>query len=283
MAAASARLWMERIQEMAEAYTKHARRSESKLIFGASLILASIVPVAAQAADLQLAYLANFHNGSLTPSVDKLKIGALQEGDAEVPGSNPQVTGKEGVIELQVTKPSAASDLVSVGVFATGPNVHFDQGSIFEIQATFIKPTGPHQAGTVWAATVSARTGNNRDLAAEDRANVTLQSRGTGCRMNVLVVDTPAKLDLDQPICDLIFGAHPQPFTLDLIVDRVSGVSTATLKVGSHVFSKTVAFTFFKKDSGPPITAVGPALAINTAGHETASVLVREFRILTPK
>lgn len=270
---------------MAQADTQRARRRASKLFLGASLLLASFVPVACQAADLQLVYFANFHNGSLDPSADKLHIGALQKGSAEVPDSNPLVTGREGVIELKVTKPSDASDLVSVGVFATGANVHFDQGSRFEIQATFIKPTGPHETGTVWAATVSARTGNSRDLAAEKRANVTLQSRGTGCRMNVLIVDDPAgaKKDLDPAICDMIFGAHPQPFTLDLIVDRITGASTATVRVGNQAFSKTVAFTFFKKDSGPPITAVGPALAINTADHKTASVQVREFRILTAK
>lgn len=267
---------------MAETY-QSSRPSASKLCIGASMIFASLIPVAAGADELQLVYLANFHNGSLDPSLDKLHIGALQKGSAEVPDSNPLVTPMEGTIELKVTKPSAASDLVSVGVFATGSNVHFDQGSKFEIQATFIKPKGPHEPGTVWASGLSARTGNNRDLADEKRANVTLQSRGTGCRMNVLVVDTPARQDLEQPICDMIFGAHPQPFTLDLIVDRISGASTATLKVGSHVFTKKASFTEFKKDSGPPITAVGPALAINTADKKTASVLVREFRILTPK
>jgi len=268
---------------MAQAYTKPARPSALKLFVGASLFLAGVAPIPANAAELRLVYLATFHNGSLDPSVDKLHIGALQKGDAEVPDSHPLVTPKEGTIELRVTKPDSASALVSVGVFATGPNVHFDQGSKFEIQATFIKPEGPHEPGTVWAAALSARTGNNRDLAAEKRANVTLQSRGTGCRMNVLIVDTPAKQDLEQQICDMIFGAHPQPFTLDLIVDRTGSESTATLKVGSHAFEKKVSFTFFKKDSGPAITAVGSALAINTADHKTASVLVREFRILTPK
>lgn len=268
---------------MAQACTQRARRSASKLFVGASLIAACSGLVPAQAAELQLAYLANFHSGSLEPSVDKLHFGPLLKGDAEVPYSHPLVSPKEGAIELKVTKPNAASDLVSVGVFATGPNVSFGPGSIFEIQATFIKPSGPHNPGTVWAAAVSARTGNNRDLAAEKRANVTLQSRGTGCRMNVLVVDQPARQDLEPSICDLIFGANPQPFTLDLIVDRTTDVSTATLKVGGHVFPKTVAFTFFKKDSGPPITAVGPALAINTADNQTASVLVREFRVLVLK
>ena len=268
---------------MAQAYTGRARRGASKLFIGASLIFGSLVPVAANAAELQLVYIANFHNGSLDPSLDKLHFGRLREGDAEVADSHPLVTPKEGVIELKVTKPSEASDLVSVGVFATGPNVHFGQGSKFEIQATFIKPEGPHEAGTVWAAALSARTGTNRDLAAEKRANVTLQSRGTGCRMNVLVVDTPARQDLEPPICDMIFGAHPQPFTLDLIVDRTGGESTAKLTVGSRVFEKKVSFTFFKKNSGETITAVGPALAINTADHKTASVLVREFRVWTTK
>ena len=70
---------------MAQAYTARARRSASKHVVPASLILAGIVPLPAQAADLQLVYLANFHNGSLDPSVDKLRIGALQKGDAEVP------------------------------------------------------------------------------------------------------------------------------------------------------------------------------------------------------
>lgn len=268
---------------MAQACTQRARCSASKIFVGASLIVASIVPIPVQAADLQLVYLVNFHNGSLDPSLDKLHFGALVKGDAEATDSDPLVTPKEGVIELKVTKPNAASDLVSVGVFATGPTVSFGQGSIFEIQATFIKPIGPHDPGTVWAAALSARTGNNRDLAAEKRANVTLQSRGTGCRMNVLVVDTPARQDLEPSICEMIFGAHPQPFTLDLVVDRTSDMSTATLKVGGHVFPKTVSFTDFKKNSGPPITAVGPALAIATADHKTASVLVREFRVLAPK
>ena len=53
---------------MAQAYTARARRSASKHVVPASLILAGIVPLPAQAADLQLVYLANFHNGSLDPS-----------------------------------------------------------------------------------------------------------------------------------------------------------------------------------------------------------------------
>ena len=269
---------------MAQARTQNARRSASKLV-GASLIFAGLAPVAAQAKDLQLVYLANFHNGSLAPSVDKLHFGPLVKGDAQVPDSHPLVTPEGGAIELKVTKPNAASDLVSVGVFATGRNVSFGPGSVFEVQATFIKPNGPHNAGTLWAAAVSTRTGNNRDLAAEQRANVTLQSRGTGCRMNVRVVEDPAaaKQDLDPSVCDMIFGAHPQPFTLDLIVDRITGVSTATVKVGGHAFTKSVSFLAFKKDSGPPITAIGPTLAIDTANNQTAWVQLREFRILAPQ
>ena len=43
-----------------------------------------------------LAYLATFPNGSLQPSVDRLKAGAMQPGDTLIPNSNPTFTPLNG-------------------------------------------------------------------------------------------------------------------------------------------------------------------------------------------
>jgi hypothetical protein len=233
-------------------------------------------------AHLQLVYLANFHNGSYDPSVDKLQLGALQRGEAGVLGSNPTWTPQDGAIELKVTKPDAASDLVSAGLFATGQNVHFGPGSVLDIKATFIRPAGPLEEGVLWAAAIQARTGGTADLGTEKRAAVTFQVRGPTARMNVRGIVGKAQEEIPQSTYDAIFSAiDPQPFTLELIIDRTTGDGAATFRAGDVVRSRNVTFADFKRDSGPVITAIGSALAIDTADNETASVQVREFRIST--
>lgn len=234
-------------------------------------------------AHTQLVYLANFHDGSYDPSVDKLGFGALQEGSAQAGNQYAKWTPADGAVKLEVTKPNAASDLVSAGLFVTGNKVDFGQGSIVEIQATFIRPKGPQHDGVLWAATIQARTGGTADLGTETRAGVTFQVRGPAARMNVRGIEGSAKEEIPPGTYDAIFSlTDPQPFTLELLIDRIKGRGTATFKCGDFVRSRDVTFKAFKADSGPDITAVGPTLAIDTADDETASVEVRELRISTP-
>ena len=247
---------------MEEAYTELAPRSASKP---------------------QLVYLANFHNGSYDPSVDKLSLGALQEGDAGVPDSFPTWTPKDGAVELKVTKPSAASELASAGLFVTGKPVDFGPGSYLDIQATFTGPAGPQEDGVLWAATIQARTGDKADLGGETRAAVTFQVRGPAARMNVRGVVGKVREEIPPATYDAIFNAaDPKPFTLELIIDRITGKGSASFKCGDVHFTKDVTFADFKENSGPAITAIGATIAIDTADHETAWVQVREFRITAP-
>jgi len=246
---------------MEEAYTEAALQSASKP---------------------QLAYLANFHHGSYDPSVDKLALGSLKEGSAGVPDSFPTWTPKDGAVELKVTKPSAASELASAGLFVTGGAVDFGPGSYLDIQATFVAPRGPQEAGVLWAVTIQARTGGTADLGTETRAAVTFQVRGPAARMNVRGIVGTAREEIPPATYDAIFAADPKPFTLQLIVDRISGKGSASFKCGGVHFTKDVTFAAFKENSGPAITAIGATLAIDTADHETASVEVREFRITAP-
>src|SRR5690348_13840697 len=134
---------------------------------------------------LQLAYLANFHDGSYDPSVDKLGFGALKEGSAQPGNQYAKWTPANGAVKLEVTKPDPASDLVSAGLFLTGNEVNFGPGSTLDIQATFIRPHGPQHDGVIWAATIQARTGGTADLGTETRISVTFQVRGPAARMNV--------------------------------------------------------------------------------------------------
>ena len=233
---------------------------------------------------LQLVYLTNFANGSLSPSADHLKSGDLQKGDGQVQGSAPMWTAKPGALELKVTKPDASAAPVSVGVFATP--VAFGPGSTVEAQATFVRPSGPHAVGDVWAAAVAMRDGAVADLGDATRATVTFQVRGTTARMNVRGVNEAISGTQISPAAyDAIFGSNAQPFTLGLRIDRRTGKGVATLKSGSTVISRNVTFSAFKATSGPTITAIGAAVAINSvaAAPQTASAELRELRILAPK
>ena len=105
--------------------------------------------------------------------------------------------------------------------------------------------------------------------------------RGTSLRFN-----SPGGgpgTDLPPEVYNEIFSlTDPQPFTLELLVDRINGAGKVSIKVGDRVFSRNVTFAAFPANSGPAITAVGPSLGIVSAPGQTASVQLREFRISLP-
>ena len=89
---------------------------------------------------------------------------------------------------------------------------------------------------------------------------------------------------LPQAIRDAIYSpTDPQPFTIELTIDRKEGKGTAQLTVLDQVFSlQPFLLADFRDDGGPTISAIGPGIAVNSnAPGQTASVHVRDFRIYT--
>jgi hypothetical protein len=132
---------------------------------------------------------------------------------------------------------------------------------------------------------INAKTGGKDDLATDTRVTVTVNVRpGFLVRLNVpfgSVEDT--NMVLPPAAKNAIFSAtNPQPFTLELTVDRKRGKGTATLIVAGHEYTLGFTLSDFRANAGPAITAVGPGIAVNAnAPGQTASVVVREFRIYT--
>lgn len=258
------------------------RLNTAKLFAASLLILACATPAAAQESDeLQLGYFATFANGSLEPSIDRVGFGAMQQGHSQDSGNFPSWTPTGGDLVLEVTRPAdLVGGVASVGVFAT-EEVNFGPGTIFKARATFFNPDGPHGSTDIWAFVVGARTGDNDDLFTDTRVGVSLQVRGTSLRFN-----SPGGgpgTDLPPEVYNEIFSlTDPQPFTLELLVDRINGAGKVSIKVGDRVFSRNVTFAAFPANSGPAITAVGPSLGIVSAPGKTASVHLREFRMLMP-
>jgi hypothetical protein len=160
--------------------------------------------------------------------------------------------------------------------------VDFSPGSVSRISATFIAPTGPLPGGG-FAIGVNAKTGNQDDLSTDTRIAVTVNVRPDFLvRFGVPFGSAePARVVLPQAVKDAMFSTtDPQPFTIELTVDRVQGTGMAKLMVIDQVFSVPFVLSEFLKDGGPAITAVGPGLAVNSnAPGQTASVRVRDFRI----
>jgi len=248
------------------------------------VIIRGIPSTAPSSTEFKLAYLASFPNGSLEPSVDKLNAGPLQPGDPGIPDSNPTIAPRPGSLLVSVSRPVGLSpDLIpSETVWATP--VDFGQGSVSRIRATFIAPVGPIPGGG-FAMGVNAKTGNKDDLATDTRIAVTINVRPNFVvRLSVPFGATQqTAVPLPQPIKDAMFSTtDPQPFTLELTMDRKLGKGTAKLMVADQVFSLDFELADFRADSGPAITAVGPGIAVNSnAPGQTASVQVREFRIYT--
>jgi hypothetical protein len=239
----------------------------------------------ATAGVLRLAYLASFPDGSLESSVDHLGAGAMVPGDPLIPDANPTVSPLPGEMLLSVHRPAGLSpDLIPSESLWTTP-VHFGPGSVVRLTATFRAPVGPLPGGG-FAIGVNARTGARDDIAPDnERIAATVNVRpGFLVRFGVPFgsVDT-ARVVLPDSIKQAIFSTtDPQPFTIELIVNRVRGTGLAKLKVADQVFSVPFVLSDFLAGSGPTITAVGPGIAVNSnAPGQTASVHVREFRIYT--
>jgi hypothetical protein len=246
-----------------------------------ALAVAGALP-AQSASQLQLAYLVNFHNETLEPSVDKHGFKAMARGHSEIDNSNPTWTKRGGALEMAVSKPAGTSAPASAGVWVP---VNFGPGSKFAIEATFVRPDGPHEPGNLWAVALSARTGGVPDLPDLTRAGATLQVRADKARLNAPGVSPPLNLgNLGSATFNRIFRDNgPTQFTLTFLVDRSTGKGTAALKVGDVVVSKSSDLTVFKATSGDPITAVGAAIVLASGDGKRVSVQIREFRILTPK
>ena len=233
--------------------------------------------------NLTLAYLASFPNGSLDPSVDKLNAGAMILGDTLVPGSNPTSTAPPGELLIGITRPVDLSpdEIVAQSVWAT--QLNFGPGSVSRIRATFIAPDGPYATTGGFAMGLVAKTGGKDDLASEPRIAVTVNVRPNQLvRLNVPFGSVETRnMVLPQAVKDAIFSTtDPQPFTIELTIDRKAGTGTVKLMVIDQVFSLSFTLADFLADGGPVISAMGPGIAVNANGPgQTASVHVREFRI----
>lgn len=240
------------------------------------------IPSAPASNQLQLVYQATFPHGSLAPSVDRLDAGPMVPGDPLIPNSNPTVSAAPGEAVVSVFRPIGLSpdDFPSESLWATP--VDFGPGSVVRISSTLRAPVGPLPGGG-FAIGLVARTGAKDDLPAETRIAVTVN-----VRPDFLVrfgaafgnVD-PARVVLPDDVKNAIFSTtDPQPFTIDLTIDRIHGTATAKLMVIDQVFTVSFVLSDFLADSGPSITAVGPGIAVNSnAPGQTASVHVRDFRI----
>lgn len=252
----------------------------SKLLLMACVIGA--IPAEAEVVPLPLAYQTSFPNGSLQPSVDRLNAGPMITGDSNTANSNPMVTRLPGELLISVTHPAdlPTTTVASAGVFVTP--VNFGAGSISRVSATFRAPIGPLALGG-WAVALAARTGDQDDLAAETRVTVTLRAVPGGVlRLNIPSGSaTRTFADLPTAVRDEIFSAvAPRPFTLELSIDRSTGLAQATLTVENKVFPLSFALSDFGA-SGPVITAVGATVANAGAAGQTVSVHLRDFEIYT--
>lgn len=252
-------------------------------LFAASLLITAFAPQSAaqQSDETELGYLAGFTKGTLKPTLDLFDFGPLEQGHSQHSGNDPQWIPNGGDLILKVTRPpNLTGSVASVGVFVT--SVQFGPGTLFKTSATFIRPKGPDGSTDVWAMVLGARTGDNDDLFEEVRVGVSLQVRGTSLRFNAPGSGSPGP-DLPSDVYGEIFAEKdPKPFTLELLVDRISGAGRVSVIVGKRVFSRAVSFPPFPADSGPVITAVGPSVGIVSAPGKTASVQLREFRMFLP-
>jgi hypothetical protein len=248
------------------------------------VIIRGIPSTAPASNEFQLAYLASFPNGSLEPALDKLNAGPMFPSDPLIPDSNPTISAAPGEVVVSIHRPLGLSpDLIPAeSIFAP---VDFGPGSVVRLRATFIAPVGPYATTGGFAIGVGARIGGKDDLPLEPRVFVTVNARPNQLvRFQVPFGSVePTNTVLPQAVKDAIYSTtDPQPFTVELTIDRKLGTGTAKLMVIDQVFSLSFTLKDFLADSGPTITAVGPGIAVNAnAPGQTASVHVRDFRIYT--
>ena len=235
--------------------------------------------------NLTLTYLASFPGGSLEPSLDKLNLGPMVAGDPLIPDSDPTVSAGNGDVIVSIHRPIGVSpdDIPSESIYATP--VNFGPGSVVRLKATFIAPVGPYATTGGFAIGMGARTGAKDDLSTETRVFATVNVRPNQVvRFQIPFGSVETRTTtLPQAVKDAIYSTtDPQPFTIELTIDRIKGTGTAKLMVIDQVFTLTFTLADFLKDGGPTITAVGPGIAVNSNGPgQTASVHVRDFRIYT--
>jgi hypothetical protein len=158
---------------------------------------------------------------------------------------------------------------------------------VARIKATFIAPVGPYATTGGFAIGLGARTGGKDDLATETRVFATVNVRPNQLVRFQIPFGSIESVHtvLPQAVKDAIFSTtDPQPFTIELTIDRSSSPAkgTAKLMVIDQVFTLSFTLEDFLADGGPTITAMGPGIAVNSNGPgQTASVNVREFRIYT--
>jgi len=278
---------------------KTLARAAMCLLTGAALMLPPATPASAEPgfhptiirgtgrpAELQLAYLASFPGGSLEPELDKLNFGAMVPGDPLIPDSDPTVTAGQGDVIVSIHRPLGLSpdDIPAESLFTP---VNFGPGSLVRIKATFIAPVGPYATTGGFAIGLVGRIGGKDDLPLEPRVAATVNVRPNQLvRLNVPFgsVETRNSV-LPQAAKDAIFSTtDPQPFTLELTIDRTTSPATGTAKltVIDQVYTLSFTLADFLADGGPAITNVGPGIAVNSNGPgQTASVHLRDFRIYT--
>ena len=236
--------------------------------------------------NFDLSYLASFPNGSLDPSVDKLGLGPMTKGHTDAADINAVATPENGTYLLAVTNPSASFNEIYSGLFLTP--VDFGAGTQFSARTSFIRPAGPTDPseGATWVLGLMVRSGGAVASIDEPRAGLTLQVRQGTLRVNVPGAESSVNLpNLDQEYMDAVFDPDdPAPVTLDLLVDRISGAVEVTAQIGELPrISTTTKFKVFKADTGPPITAIGPAVVVAKPAGTRASVHVRDFRLSVPR
>lgn len=237
-------------------------------------------------AELRLAYQATFANGSLDPAVDFLGAGPMFPGDPLIPDSNPTLSFAPGEAVISIHRPLGLSpdDIPAESLFTA---VNFGPGSVVRMRATFIAPVGPYATTGGFAIGLVGRIGGKDDLPLDPRVATTVNVRPNQLvRLNVPFgsVET-TNMVLPQAVKDAIFSTtDPQPFTMELTIDRSTSPATGMVKlmVIDQVFTLSFTLADFLSDGGPVMTAVGPGIAVNSNGPgQTASVHVRDFRIYT--
>jgi hypothetical protein len=233
-------------------------------------------------AELPLAYQATFANSSFDPSIDKLNAGAMVPGDPLIPDTNPTTSFAPGEAVVSVHRPVDLSPDAFPAESLWATPVNFGPGSVVRLRATYRAPVGPLPGGG-FAIGIVARTGGKDDLPTETGIAVTVNVRpGFLVRFGAANGNVdPARVVLPDDVKNAIFSTtDPQPFTIDLTIDRIHGTATAKLMVIDQVFTVPFVLSDFLANSGPVITAVGPGIAVNSnAPGGTASVHVRDFRI----
>lgn len=246
-------------------------------------------PLVPGAPALKLAYHAIFPGGSLNCFMDRIHSTPQPplQGDGQVAGQASSYTaGTQGIL-LRLTTPDPIPPIPgdpgntqtsSVGLFSTG--LSFGPGSFFSARATFVRPNGPF-GGKSWAVALNARTGGKDDLGTETRLNMTVRFKGGAATLNAFEAGDPRG---SVPIPTSTYNAivnSSQPFTLELMVSRITGKGAAVLTTaGADPLYLKFALSTFGSASGPTISAVGPALANCCAAGKTASVELTDFQIL---